>query len=310
MRGCSPRPRRHALTSASWSANPTTIQALQHARIVSPAGRRVSTVGDKATSPKVQGSGQARPRRKRSPSLRRRGRDATLPLVSWSEPDVETILALMRDGATVMSGGSRCHTTYGYSDGRWFEEAFDEGYTSESPSSEAQVRALIAREPELFAAILAAPHRQRFTAAFLAGDVPTARQALRAAMVYGDELREGAILDAMLAWPEAAPSEEIAAIVRDKLRDFTAYHVLMGAMGWDRSPARAAQGIEHVDRLIAMVGDVPGCLRVRAAFHEQSGDLAAAERDLQTELDRTPQGDWRQRSYEEQLGDLRRRRGV
>jgi hypothetical protein len=227
--------------------------------------------------------------------------------MSWSEAEMETILALMRAGATVMTGGSRCHTTYGYRDGRWVYEAFDEGYTSEGPSSEALVRELIAREPRLFAPILAAPHRQRFTAAFLAGDAAAAREALRSALVYGDVLGEGAILEAVLAWPEAAPSAEVAALVREKLHDFTAYHVFMGAVGWDRSPAVAAKGVELVDRLIAMVGEAPGCFRVRAAFHEQAGDLAAAERDTRAELERTPADDWRRSGYQEQLERLHRR---
>lgn len=227
--------------------------------------------------------------------------------MTWSEAEVETILALMRAGATVMTGGSRCHTTYGYRDGQWVYEDFDEGSTHEGPSSEAQVRGLIAREPQLFAPTLAAPHRRRFTAAFLADDVPAAREALRSALAYGDVLGEGAILEAVLAWPAAAPSGEVAALIRDKLRDFTAYHVFMGAVGWDRSPAVAVKGVELVDRLIAMVGEAPGCFRVRAAFHEQAGDLAAAERDTQAELGRTPEDDWRRSGYQEQLERLRRR---
>lgn len=227
--------------------------------------------------------------------------------MTWSEAEVEAILERMRGGATVMTGGSRCHTTYGHRDGAWFQEDFDEGYTQEGPSSEAVIRGLITREPQLFASILAAPHRQRLAAAMVAGDVPAARAALRAALAYGDGLGEGVILEAVLTWPQATPSEGVAALIREKLLDFTAYHVFMGAVGWDRSPAIAAQGVTFVDRLVAMVGEAPGCFRVRASFHELAGDLEAAVRDTQAELDRTPTSDWRHQGYQEQLERLRRR---
>lgn len=113
------------------------------------------------------------------------------------------------------------------------------------------------------------------------------------------------MLAAILAWPESTPSDAIVQLLRAKLHDLTAYHVFMGAVGWDRSPAVGAKGVEFADRIIAMIGDAPGGWYLRATFHEQAGDLAAAERDMATELEHTPAGDWHQGVFQEQLERLR-----
>jgi len=89
--------------------------------------------------------------------------------MSFSEAEIETILDELRRGATVQSGGSRCHTTWFYRDGAWGWEDFDEGYTEEHPTDEATIRRLIATEPGLFEPVLAVPHRKRFSTAFSRG---------------------------------------------------------------------------------------------------------------------------------------------
>lgn len=223
----------------------------------------------------------------------------------WSEAEVETILEQMRAGATVQSGGGRCHRIYSYRDGRWGYEDFDEGYTTESGTDEEGIRSLIAREPQLFRELLVAPHWQRFSAAFLAGERDLARELLRAALAYGDHQDQGKVLDAVLAWPETAPSGEVVGIIRSKLSSFTAYHVFMSAAGWDGSPAVAIKGIAFADQLIAMVGESLGCHYLRSAFHEQAGDLAAAERDMLAELSRTPAKDWHHGPFQEGVERLR-----
>jgi hypothetical protein len=227
--------------------------------------------------------------------------------VSWSEAEVEAILELMRAGATVQTGGSRCHTTYFYREGAWAQESFDEGYTSESPTSEDAIRGLVAREPELFRNVLAAPRWRRFSAAFLAGEREAAREALRSALEYGDSLGHGKLLEAVLDWPEEAPSEEVVKAFRDNLRGFTAYHVFMGAAGWDRSPATGLKGVEFADQLRAMVGEAVGIHYLRAAFLQQAGDLAAAEREMLEEIARLPEGHDNRSYYEDQLERIRRR---
>lgn len=225
--------------------------------------------------------------------------------MSLSEAEIETILEELRGGATAQRGGSRCHTTYYYRDGQWGFEDFDEGHTEEHHTTEAVVRELIAREPELFVDVLARPHWRRLTPAFLAGERDVARQALRSVFAHGDPLDHGKVLDAVLAWPDAAPSDEVAALVRSKLEGFTAYHVFMQAAGWDRSAAVGAKGVEFADRLLAMVGPALGSHYLRAAFHEQAGDLAAAERDLLEELARTPAGAWQRGPFQEALERVR-----
>lgn len=224
--------------------------------------------------------------------------------MSFSAAEVEIILEQLRAGATVQSGGSRCHTSYYYRDGAWGQEYFDEGYTEAVESSEAHIRGLITSEPQLFAELLAAPHWRRFTASFLAGDRPAAREALRSALAYGDRPSAGKILDAVLAWPETAPSDEVVQLVRSELSGLTAYHVFMGAVGWDRSPAVGAKGVAFADQLLAMVGPAVGIHYLRATFHEQAGDLAAAERDMREELASLPTTDWHRAPFQAQLERL------
>lgn len=227
--------------------------------------------------------------------------------MAWSEAEIEQILDMMRAGATVQTGGSRCHSTYFYREGSWGYESFDEGYTREGPTSEAAMRERIDQEPELFRGVLVAPLRRRFTAAFLAGDREAARERLREQLELDrDPLDQGRILAAVLAWPEVEPSDELVALIRSKLSGFTAYHVFMGATGWDRSAAAAAKGIEFAEQLIAMVGEVTGTLYLRSAFHEQAGDLAAAERDMLDELERTPAGDSHRTPFTASLERLHR----
>lgn len=225
--------------------------------------------------------------------------------MSWSALEVEAILQELRAGATVQIGGSRCHTVYAYRDGAWVQEDFDEGYVEVRPSSDAAIRERIAGQPEEFAEVLAAPGWRRFSAAFLAGEREVAREALRSVTAYGCRVKEGQILDAVLAWPEAAPSEEVVQLVRRELDGLTAYHVFMGATGWDRSPACGVKGVAFANQLLAMVGPTPGFYYLRATFHEQAGDQAAAERDIREELAQLPPQHWRREPLEQQLQRVR-----
>jgi hypothetical protein len=230
--------------------------------------------------------------------------------MSWSETQVLAILEEMRAGATVQTGGSRCHTTYFHQDGEWRYEVFDEGHTSVGPTGEGFVRGLIAREPELFRNVLAAPRRRRFSAAFLAGEREAAREALRSLLEYGDPDGSGELLDAMLAWPEVAPSAAIVERLRRAVTGLTAYHLFMGAAGWDRSPPVGEKGVRFAEQLRAMVGEPLGIHYLRSAFHEQAGDLTAAERDMQEELMHLPAGDWHHETFQERVLRLRRRMGL
>jgi hypothetical protein len=227
--------------------------------------------------------------------------------MSWSEAEVASILAQMQLGATAQTGGSRCHTTYGFSAGHWYCEAFDEGSTDVYSSSEAQIRTLIASDPELFRGILRTIPWRRFSKAFIAGERAAARAHLCEAIVYGDGFGHAWILDVMLAWPETEPPEEFIERMREKLSGFTAYQVFMDAIGWDRSPELASKGLAFVDQVVEMVGDATGCHYLRAAFHEQQGDLHAAERELLLELERLPEGHSNRSSYEQSVARVRAR---
>jgi hypothetical protein len=207
----------------------------------------------------------------------------------WSTDEVETILAQMRAGATVQTGGSRCHTTYFFAAGEWGYEDFDEGATHQGRCSEPEIRAMIASQPELFRSILHAVPWQRFSTAFVAGDRQAAREHLRAAVVYGDPLGHAAILDAVLAWPESEPDPRVLAAIRDDLSGFTAWHVFMDAVRWDRSPASGTLGLAYCDTLAAMLaGPAIGWHYLRAAFHELRNDFDAAADALARELELLP----------------------
>lgn len=228
--------------------------------------------------------------------------------MSWSETEIQTILEQMRAGATVQTGGSRCHTTYFHGDDGWAYEVFDEGNTWTGRTDLAFIVGLIAREPELFRHVLVAPRWRRFSAAYLAGDRALAREALRSALEYGDPDGSGMLLDAMLAWPEVVPPGPVIERLRGAVTGLTAYHLFMGAAGWDRSPAVGTKGIAFAEQVRAMVGEPLGIHYLRSTFHEQAGDFAAAERDMLAEIERLPAGDWHRETFEQRIERLRRRR--
>ena len=208
----------------------------------------------------------------------------------FSRPEVTEILRRIGDGASVTIGGSRAHQSWTCQDGAWVCESFDEGYVEVHPSSREEVRKLIRRRPDAFKGVLKAPRWARFSAAFLQGDAALALEHLAQALRYGDSLEQGKLLRAFLWFPTRKPTAAVRGIGRSKLRGYTAYHVFMDAAGWDRSPEVGRKGVLFVDRLIDMVGDTEGALKVRASFHEQAGDLASALRDHEHELARAKPG--------------------
>jgi len=202
------------------------------------------------------------------------------------EAEIEIILDEMRRGASAMIGCSRCHTVYLYRDGAFIAEEFDEGSAGEHPTSEQTIRNLIEGEPGAFVELLRQPHWRRLSAAFLRGEREEARRHLRAVREWGDTYRDEAVLDAALGWPGEKPAPEVAEQIRSELRGFTAYHVFMFAVGWEKTEENGRRGAAFVEQLIEMVGDVVGCYEVRAAFREMAGDLRGALADLEHELER------------------------
>lgn len=228
----------------------------------------------------------------------------------WSEPEIESILRAMRAGASVSSGGSRSHVTYLWTQAdEWVCEQFDEGHVATHPCSEAFIRGLIEREPELFRGLLHQGPWSRFVAAFVAGDRPAAREALAAAAHYMDPEGRRAQWEAWLDWPERAPSVEVVERLRAKLEGVTAWHMFMDASGWERSEANAARGLAFAERLAAMLGERLGATIglhwLRASFHELAGDREAARREVELELASLPASHWLRAHAQTKLDQLR-----
>lgn len=206
--------------------------------------------------------------------------------------ELSEVLAEMRAGASIMSGGSRCHTTYFFRDGAWRVEHFDEGHVEEDTIAEDSIREVIKLYPDKARAIIRRARWRPFSEAFLAGGDPTrALELLEASRAYGQRFRYAEILEAFLRFPTDL-DPELADHIRSELRGFTAYHVFMEAASWDRSPETGRKGVLFVDRLIEMVGVCPGCFKVRASFHQQAEDHAAAVADLERELAQTESSGW------------------
>lgn len=204
----------------------------------------------------------------------------------------EEVLAEMRAGASIMTGGSRCHTTYFHRAGEWWIEHFDEGAVEEVTTREATIRDVIELYPDKARVIIRKARWRPFSEAFLAGGDPTrALELLSESRRFGQAFRHAEILEAFLRFPSEL-DPELADHIRSELRGFTAYHCFMEAACWDRSPEAGRKGVLFVDRLIEMVGVCPGCFKVRASFHEQAGDHAAAVQDLERELAQTERETW------------------
>jgi hypothetical protein len=233
---------------------------------------------------------------------------------SFTDEDVDIILAEIRGGTAVSVGGSRCHRDWYYRDG-WWASDFDEGPGDEFPVDEAAVRAAIARDPLDFVNLRRAPHLRALRAAWAQIDptppaaVPGALRDpalghLAEAMRWGDPLGQGQVQAAALRWPEEGPTEVEAGLIRGRLQDFTAWHVFMELAGWDQSPAQGRRGVAFIDRLLAMVGHEPRAYGIRASFHELTGDRSAALADLRVELAGTPADAWWRSETEKRIRKL------
>ena len=218
---------------------------------------------------------------------------------------VREVFAEMRAGASIRVGGSRSHATYLFRDGGWWVESFDEGHVEESPTDERAIRDLLAREKDKAREIIRQARWRPFSEAFLRGGDPRrALDLLEESRRFGQQFRHADILEAFLRDPPRL-DPKTKAVIKDELKAFTVYHTFMDAARWDRSPETGRKGVLFVDRLIAMVGTCLGCFKVRASFHEQAGDLAAAVADVERELAQTPSDAWECEALEIYLSALR-----
>jgi len=172
-----------------------------------------------------------------------------------SDQELDQALAVIRDGETVQTPGSRCHSTYAWQDGAWFRDDFDEGHTERRPSSEGELRELASRQPRLFRSLLQQPLWRRYRQAMEDDDVNTARAALEAWLAHGDRLDRGRVLLAMLHWPETNPDEGTRRLIAGMLRGLTAFHLFMETCAWQKDADTPARGRAFVDQLYQMAGD-------------------------------------------------------
>jgi hypothetical protein len=208
--------------------------------------------------------------------------------MNLSDADVLVILDELRRGQTVSVGGSRAHSTYGFREGSWFEEAFDEGSVTEHPIAEAQLLRTIEAHPNAFVPLLRAPHLRRFRAAFLDGDHPAARAALHDASVWGDPFSYYAVWEAALRGPDRPrASDEVKATILSHLRGHTAWHAFWEPMAWHRTPAHARLGLWFLDRLVDLVappGGAPGTVDDVAGDDPSLAGAIERQRRMMVEL--------------------------
>lgn len=220
----------------------------------------------------------------------------------FTEAQVQAILDAMRGGATVTVGGSRCHTSFGCRDGSFVEEDFDEGTIFERPSSERAQREAIAQHPSDFRPLLQAKPLRALRAAFEAKDWPATLEALEEARQVLDPMQHLRVFAIALKSP-AWPSEEDLVLVRQVLAGGTAWHAFLDVAGWQLTPARGRQGVDFVDRLLALVQEPRG-YESRASFRVLAGDKAGAIEDLRLAINLAPSDAWWRAYVESRLKKL------
>lgn len=190
-----------------------------------------------------------------------------MPAPSIGPSALAAIIAEMRNGATVQTGGSRAHSSLGLDADGWYWEHFDEGQVDRQPASEADLHRLAKSTPQHLLPILRRPHWREFVRA-LAADQPAAAQAaLKAFARWGDPLQHAALWSAILGWPREPLSAQLRQCLRDRIVDHTLWHLFMEAHGWARDSATRVKALAFLDRTLEMIDEVPeGEARLRRSF--------------------------------------------
>lgn len=176
--------------------------------------------------------------------------------MNLSADEIDCALDALRAGATITIGGSRAHSTYGFENGNWYGEDFDEGAIGYRTISEADIRQLAIERPQAVQPLLRGLVWREFQIAFADGNAAAAARTLLARWRdYGGDDGQADILAAVLDGPAATPSPQVCALIRARVRDRVAFHLVMDTLGWDMSPASARRGLALVERLLAMSGD-------------------------------------------------------
>jgi hypothetical protein len=191
--------------------------------------------------------------------------------VTFTEEEIDRVIAGIRGGCEVLRGGSRCHTTIRARDGVLVLEDFDEGYTTERVCTEEELRRWIATSPADFVDVLRAPLRAALGRSLLGLTTDSPFDCIEALLAYGECLDRRHLLDAILRWPNESPSAEAMselATIRDGL---AAYHFIRSAIGYGaHSPAAGELGLRFYSVLAEMMGgrEPPNWERYRASFSE------------------------------------------
>lgn len=199
--------------------------------------------------------------------------------------NIDLIVEELRRGAQVRVGGSRYHEYYGYKEETWFRGIFDEGYRTENALTEEMMMTIIKEEFSSFKGLLKSSHVRIIGEALQKGDAPLALKHLLQWEKIGDPYQEASIIRAYLQWPDIMPSAETRKLIQEKISGYTAYHVLMGFLGFEETEENGLLGLRYLSVLIEITGEVPRWRRLRATFREMSGDIKGALEDTQYCLD-------------------------
>ncbi|MCB1552786.1 MAG: hypothetical protein KDJ14_03170 [Xanthomonadales bacterium] len=181
------------------------------------------------------------------------------------EAELREILAALRDGASVTTAGSRCHSSYGFADGQWYREDFDEGALTAATVDEAQVRRALASEPMMGLGLLRQRRWQVVQAAVAADDRFAAIAALEPWRAYGGDSDTALIAAAWLRADTAPLDAASAAALRRRFEDGTLYHVFMNLHAWPRDAQASTRCLAFVDALLARLpGGAEDRTRLRA----------------------------------------------
>jgi hypothetical protein len=195
-----------------------------------------------------------------------------------------TMEAMRLRGATLFSGGSRCHTTEGWRDGGWYREGFDEGYVDVTPLTEEDIRRRLRAEPAKVRALLYADARRVAVEAMLRDDLDGVVAGIQEAGKFA-EINANDRLILGVCRGELTQGEKDA--LRKEIAAHTLWHLFMNLTGWTRTPENGRRGLAFLERSLALIGPPePFCAaHQRASFHgligDAEGELAALERGLE-----------------------------
>lgn len=198
--------------------------------------------------------------------------------------ETEAVLGLLRAGRTARLAWGPCGRSYGWTQGHYVCEEWEEGHTSLFALDEAELRAAIAAHPGAFRRALHEPIHEEFRRAFLADDRPRARTLLADDAFAGDPRAE--LLAVFLAWPAKPPPEQETRLANQLGKHgANAFRLAVGMASFDREPATTyPRGVAFLDTLDQATGSGGRHRFARAEWLLGAGDEAAALADYRCVL--------------------------